>query len=368
MVDCFSTTSSSDVFRSSQPAYAERGLPTFPIRIDGTEKKPAIRGWQNVGLTGSTQLAKKFPSTSALGMALNSRRMVVDVDTNSESALADVLAKYGDTPLIARTASKGGYHAYYGENTNAWKHYRNSRRVIRPEPDKAVDYLGAGFAVVPPSVTASGCYEFIRGNLDDITRLPAFRGVVPPKHEFVPNTKIPGEEIRRQMRVGDGRNGVLFSLALRAAKSIHYGGGTFDQLLDIAQRHNTFAEPMTDHEVKTTAASAWKMTCEGRNRTGQHGCYLPYDDIARLIGANTDALVLLNWLKANEGPEAIFWVTNAFGERLGMSLRRMQAARKCLLDHGYIERIRQASPAQPAIYRWPPLSLRGREAKGRDVY
>jgi hypothetical protein len=44
-------SSAAGIFGIYQREYAEHGLPTFPITIEGTEKKPAIRGWQNVGLT-----------------------------------------------------------------------------------------------------------------------------------------------------------------------------------------------------------------------------------------------------------------------------------------------------------------------------
>jgi Bifunctional DNA primase/polymerase, N-terminal len=138
---------SEGVFGAWQGEYAKRGLPTFPVKIDGADKKPAIRGWQNVGLRGSTELAGKLASISALGIALNQQRMIVDIDTNSENVLSDVLNRYGNTPLIARTASKGGFHAYYGENANAWQHYKHSRRVIRPEAGRPIDYLGSGSAI-----------------------------------------------------------------------------------------------------------------------------------------------------------------------------------------------------------------------------
>src|SRR5262249_43508726 len=124
-------------------------------------------------------------------LALLGRRfMLVDVDTKSESILADGLAERGNTPLIARTASKGGFHSYYGHNEGAWRHYGTKRRAIRPELNSPIDYLGTGFAVVPPSLTPKG-HEFIRGNLDDLNRLPPFQGIVPPKQlDIAPTAEI----------------------------------------------------------------------------------------------------------------------------------------------------------------------------------
>src|SRR5262249_40142529 len=153
-----------------------------------------------------------------------------------ESVLADVLAKYGNTPLIAQTASKGGYHCYYGNNTGAWRHYKVSRRAIRPETDKPIDYLGCGFAVVPPSATASGRYEFIQGNLDDISRLPPFGGVVPaPSTNNIKEiAEAPATCALQGMREHEGRNNALFMAIGPQARSIHKASGSRDEVLAIA--------------------------------------------------------------------------------------------------------------------------------------
>jgi hypothetical protein len=125
---------SQDIFGQWQAEYADRGLATFPVQIVGKDKIPMTRGYHRTGLRGSTELTRRFGSAKALGITLNRYRMIVDVDTTNESVLADVLAERGDTPLVARTASKGGYHVYYGKNEGAWTHYRNARRAIRPQP------------------------------------------------------------------------------------------------------------------------------------------------------------------------------------------------------------------------------------------
>ena len=54
----------SGIFSRWQPPYAQHGIATFPV--DQT-KKPRIRGWQKVGLKGSTELANKFGDADALG-------------------------------------------------------------------------------------------------------------------------------------------------------------------------------------------------------------------------------------------------------------------------------------------------------------
>jgi hypothetical protein len=340
-------SSAAGIFGIYQREYAERGLPTFPVRIDGAEKKPAIRGWQRVGLRGSTQLANKFASTSALGVALNSRRMVVDVDTKSESVLGDVLARYGDTPLIAQTASKGGYHCYYGNNTGAWRHYRSSRRAIRPEPNWAVDYLGTGFAVVPPSVTASGRYEFIRGNLDDISHLPPFSGLIP---------RLQSEAKKPATKVTEGfRNNELFDGCREQAPNYR----SPDELVPFARNINaSFGPPLDDTEVVKTALSAWNYRdcrCD----------YLVFrtEDVIALLNDSQDAFILLAFLRAN-GCRAPFMIADGLTETLHWTVKRVSAARKRLLELGYIEKIRRASQNSPALFRWREREERER---GRSV-
>ena len=100
------------------------------------------------------------------------------------------------------------------------------------------------------------------------------------------------------------------------------------------------------------AQSVWKMTTEGRNHAGQHGAWLPYDDIARLIGTNNDALILLNWLKANEGREAWFWIANGLAPQLGLSEPALSKAREHLIQTGYIVRLQRPWRGHPAIYAW----------------
>jgi hypothetical protein len=231
--------------------------------------------------------------------------MIIDVDSISESVLGDVLAKYGDTPLIARTASKGGFHVYFGENSSAWRYHKNSRRVIRPE-DKPVDYLGTGFAVVPPSTMPNGVYEFIRGNLDDIDRLPPFRGLVPARQDAERRVaKEPPQTISEGKR-----NNSLFYDCMRRGRSC----ANFDQLLAFARDINLYYRPpMDDAEVIKVANSAWRYTEQGKNRFGQHGVWCPIEEVTNLLH-DQDALILLTFLRAHNGPHRQFMIANGLTE------------------------------------------------------
>jgi hypothetical protein len=244
MTTTISSSLSEGIFGQWQAEYAGRGLATFPVQIVGKDKIPMTRGYHRTGLRGSAELTRRFGTATALGIALNRRRMIVDIDTTSESVLADVLTYRGDSPLIARTASKGGFHVYYGKNEGAWTHYRTSRRSIRPEPERPIDYLGAGFAVVPPSITASGRYEFISGNLDDLDRLPPFRGLVPPlQHSAKADPK-------EAAGIGTGaRNNALWRSCMKQA----HGCANLDELLAFARNINRYyGPPMEDAATTTT--------------------------------------------------------------------------------------------------------------------
>jgi bifunctional DNA primase/polymerase-like protein len=270
--------------------------------------------------------------------------MIVDIDTNSENVLADVLNRYGSTPLIAQTASKGGFHAYYGENQGAWRHYKNSRRVIRPEANKPIDYLGSGFAVVPPSLTASGRYEFIQGSLDNIGQLPPFQGVVPPP--YAKEATYSKDEPKAP--VSKARNNNLWRACMRRAHSC----SKFDELLAFARDLNTYyCPPMNDGRVVKAAKSAWGYTERGENRFGRHGAWLPLEDVTELL-PDPDALALLAFLNANNGPHAQFLVCNGLAKTFQWGEKRVAAARQRLIEFGHIEEIRAASRHAPSLFQW----------------
>jgi hypothetical protein len=136
------------VFSKWQPLYAEHGIATFPVKKD---KIPMNQGYQRTGLRGSAELGRKFTEAQALGLILGTRSKIalVNVGTKDERALADALSTYGDTPIVSRTASGGGFHAWYRYSDDAWKNRCNSRRAIRPDRTKRFDFLAQCRPTVP---------------------------------------------------------------------------------------------------------------------------------------------------------------------------------------------------------------------------
>jgi hypothetical protein len=338
---------SEGIFSKWQPRYAEHGIATFPVRIEGKDKRPMNQGYQRTGLRGSAELGKKFTDAQALGIILGARNNIelVDIDTKDERALADALSTYGDTPIISRTASGGGYHAWYRYSDGAWKPHGKSRRAIRPDRTKPFDFLATGMAVVPPSVGPLGRYEFIRGGLDDVGALkPLARPVPAEQHDFAAIAAalptLPATE--------GSRNTKTWRYAMRFAKS----ATTLDQLItEILAFNERSLPPLEKEEVMTICDSAWAYTQNNQNRFGQHGAYFPTDEVVSML-QDHDAFMLLAFLRAKQGPWNTFMVANGLTEVLHWTRKRVAAARTRLIQMGYIVPVRQAGKGVPALFKW----------------
>jgi bifunctional DNA primase/polymerase-like protein/primase-like protein len=333
------------VFSKWQPEYAARGIATFPVAIEGKDKRPMSMGYQRTGLRGSAELAKKFTVANALGMMLGDRNNIslVDVDTKDEGALADALSTYGDTPIISRTASGGGFHAWYRHSEGAWKHHGKARRAIRPDRTKPFDFLAAGMAVAPPSIGPLGRYEFIRGGLDDIAALKPLAQPVPAEQRDSGAIALPALPITE-----GSRNTKTWRHAMRVAKGV----SAFDQLVtEILAFNERCLPPLEREEVMSLCDSAWKYTENNQNRFGQHGAYFPTDEVVSMLH-DQDAFVLLAFLRAKQGPWSTFMVSNGLTEVLGWTRKRLADARRRLIEMGYLSPVRQAGKGVPALFKW----------------
>jgi len=97
--------------------------------------------------------------------------------------------------------------------------------------------------------------------------------------------------------------------------------------------------------------SAWRYTENNQNRFGQHGAYFPTDEIVSFL-QDQDALILLVFLRAKQGPWNTFMVANGLTEVLHWDRRRLSAARRRLIEMGYLVPLRQAGKGVPALYKW----------------
>ena len=319
-----------------QPVYAEHGIATFPV---GADKKPAITHYQRLGLRGSGQLVARHAHAFGLGFMSNAqnRIAVLDYDDTDERGFADALSRHGHTPIKVRTAS-GKYHAYYRHN--------GERRLIRGLDGSPIDILGSGgFAVAPPSeIPDRGSYQFVEGGLDDLDRLPPMRNLpacVYGKQDY---------PVASNKAVSSGkRNKTLFDACMRAATRVT----SFDELLLEARALNeTYSPPLEDGEVVSVARSVWSYEERGQNRYGQHGAWLPTQEVDALLQSSQDAMLLLMFLRAHEAPWAKFWIANGLAERFGWTVKRLSDARKHLIERGDVVQVRPPRPGNPAEYVW----------------
>ena len=335
------------LFAEYQPRYASHNIPTFPLNIEDGQKKPATRNYGLVGITGSQQLALKFPDFDAFAFVAGKRSglTVIDIDKpGDEDLLREVLAFYGDTPMITRTGS-GGYHLYY--------RHAGEDRKIRIDPQLPVDQLGGGVVAAPPSKGSKGTYQLIRGKLSDLERLP-----------FITRRAANmAQAVERQMVAAGGRNSALMTYLRSQARHVDDLSGLLDVAHTFADQHldRTSGHPFTDDEIRNVARSVWDWTQrkigEGQYFVGT-GRYVQegHDRLKEVMALGPDALFLFMQLKMRCGGLASFQVANAMRHDMPggeWSLRKMQAARKALTDAGIIKERHQASSYHgPTVYQW----------------
>lgn len=236
------------IFVEYQPIYAAHNIPTFPMR----GKVPAVRGFARFGLKASEQLTLKFADAEALAFMCGKRTRItpVDVDSKDEGLWRETEHRYGATPIMVRTPS-GGVHFWYLHNGEA--------RKIRPDPLVPVDILGTGGLVIaPPSLGASGSYEFIRGSLDELHKLrPAVNVIEFPKSDLA--QPVPVAELRGRVGAG-GRSLALFLHCMRVARYCD----DFDALLDEVFTYangvldRVDGHPFTDGDIIKTARAPFR--------------------------------------------------------------------------------------------------------------
>jgi hypothetical protein len=319
-------------FRQWQPEYASCGIATFPVH---ETKRPAIRGWQKIGLRGSATLAGKRDA-DAFGYVTGRRSniTVLDIDTTDEKIAEDAIQQHGQPGIVVRTAS-GKRHHLYG--------YNGEGRRIRPWSGLPIDVLGDnGYVLAPPSKLEKGSYEIIHGHLDEIDRLKPMVGAPQP---IAP---LPPKWI--SMRQGDGRNRALWERCMRAGT-----GRGLEQIMQIARNANQqFEEPLMDTEVVKIATSAWQYDAAGFNFFVRPRIMLDHDAYDELDSSNPDALRLLLRLERFHGGNDRFALAKAMAASMGWDIRRWKAARAALVGVGLIKCIQPGGrgPNDPPIYAW----------------
>jgi hypothetical protein len=100
--------------------------------------------------------------------------------------------------------------------------------------------------------------------------------------------------------------------------------------------------------VNAIAWSAWDYTERGENRFGEHGAWFPVEEVVRLL-KEQDAMILLAFLRAKNGPSAIFMCTNTLAATLKRRRERLAEARSRLIEMDYIDQVRRAGNRTPHL-------------------
>jgi hypothetical protein len=302
--------------------YAGAGLPVFPV--DTRRKKPAVRNWQRATPQAAMAWAAKFLEADGLGVVMGpqSRITEIDVDSVGDAALGAALDRYGETPVVIRTASG---------KSKLWYRHSGERRLIRPVPGEEIDVLGGGFTIAPPSWRndLGAGYRFLVGSLRDIDDLPAIRAGALEARGRAAYTIRTGE-----------RNAALFRHAMIQARFC-------DDLAALEDVCATWAEAMPDPlppaEVASVARSAWGYQVRGQNFLGLRKPQVTaWDAIMDKLLDVPDALVLLQIFERYHKSRASFTIAPAAMSREGTPpwhRSRISRARDVLVERGFIAEV-----------------------------
>lgn len=329
------------VFAQYQPEYAEHGIATFPVKITSDEKRPAIRGYMNIGRNGSAKLLKQFYDAEALGFALKSNRItVLDVDTKDERVLADAMGRHGRTPFVVRTGS-GNYQAWYENNSEG--------RHVRPWQDRPIDVLGHGYVVAPPSKAVKCRYTIIQGSLDDLEHLPSLKNLELPQNDVTAPQRASNDR-------GEGkRNNTLFRACMKIARKCDTEHELESLAIQYAIEHFDVALPLA--EIKVVVQSVWGYTTRCENYVGISRVVTTHDEIDTLARDHPDAFILLAVLRRYHWNRR-FFIADAMAKHgtVPYNRKRLSKARKILETNSYVIKTRGATKGCPALFRWPEKS------------
>ena len=238
-------------------AYCDLGLAPSPTGgSDG--KRPMLRGYNRnpINLGNVCQFIKKFGRANVALLTGASGLNVVDID--DPSLLHSMRKRFGDSPLIVKTAGRSGYQLYYRASPH-----------VQPTDLRSTDGIaveikaGGNIVIAPPSRNpiTGRTYEFVEGRFDFETLASLPKLVVPAIY----HTKTSAQH----QKISEGhRNNYLFSICLREARNVD----DFDSLLDIGRTRNDEAEPpLSDAEVMRVCKSAWGYTQSGQNFSSAGG-------------------------------------------------------------------------------------------------
>ncbi|HYV34141.1 MAG TPA: bifunctional DNA primase/polymerase [Gemmataceae bacterium] len=153
--------------RDAALRYAELGYVCIPV-MPG-KKSPPLLKWKRY------QSEAPAPETYRDWFADNSRNIAiltgetVVADVDDPSLFEFVMEKCGTTKVVSKTPS-GGFHFWYRRRRGV--HVGNRVNVRGHDFDLRAE---GGYAIVPPSRTKAGKYEWLGAGLGAISELPLFK-------------------------------------------------------------------------------------------------------------------------------------------------------------------------------------------------
>ncbi|MDO5613634.1 MAG: bifunctional DNA primase/polymerase [Paracoccus sp. (in: a-proteobacteria)] len=307
------------IYQKFAPDFIDAGLPVFPV--NAREKRPAVKGWQNVSARQSRAWcsAPSLADADGIGLLMGKPSGIteIDVDAVGDSWISAAIERFGETPVIIRTASGKG---------KLWYRHNGERRQIRPFKGEPIDILGGGFTVAPPSyrLDLGASYRFITGGLDDLHRLPVIRAA----EGF---TRAAEAVFRGE------RNDSLWRYCMAQARFCD----DVEALIDVAVTWTrAMPEPLGAAEAERCARSAWGYEVAGKNFLGLKKPQVTAADrvMDALIDA-PDALVLLQMFQRWHGNRPSFAIAPRAMSEAGSPpwpWKKIVAARDVLLERGFI--------------------------------
>lgn len=325
------------VFAQHAPDYVAAGLPVFPV--DTRRKKPAVRNWQQSGMSATRDWIGRHGDADGLGLCMGARTRLVEVDVDfvGDAALAAARERFGDTPVTIRTASGKG---------KLWYRHNGEGRRIRTPGGLPIDILGAGFTVAPPSYRPDlgRSYGFLTGSLADLDGLPTIRADALDVHSG---------RAAETVREGE-RNRALFLWCMAQARFCDDA----DALIDCAQTWaSAMPVPLDPGEVTRTARSAWRYEVEGRNIVGlKRPQLIVRDKVMDDLMREPDAYLLLDLFRRYHSNRPSFTIAPTAMSRAGIPpwhRSRIERARDVLVDLGHVAELEppDADKRRPGLYR-----------------
>jgi hypothetical protein len=197
-----------------------------------------------------------------------------------------------------------------------------------------------------PSLGLNRSYEFIQGTIDDLTSLPVMRATAAPS--IVPDSDSPrfADLSRAVQGVRDRSIWPYIARQAHLARSLE---GLFDQAKEL---NELMQPPMTDAEIIAKCKYWWDKTVTGENRfgIGQH-VVIDHALIDGLMCRDLDAYGVLSMLMRHHWGRN-FYFSNAKGETMGgWGHIRLAAARKTLIEEGFVTVIHPATRHEPMLCR-----------------